>query len=227
MTTYRQLTIWDVLDEVSSAPPNSSLAPVWECLDTELENLPTEAQLSTAAAAFYQIADILLSRAGLLLEDVKAQNDTEGPVISTDIFAGLVRTTMQLDLDDLIEEPPPQMFRQHGSHSFTAPTTSIDSVAAPVEKQNVLTMLEIQTVEDVHRLAGDENVQKWTEAIAKYLEQTKNEITLTVLQQKLKMPMVEVWLGLLLGDFRLEQRGDFYENKNVWVMRSSSENLMH
>ncbi|MBD2459381.1 hypothetical protein H6G80_35830, partial [Nostoc sp. FACHB-87] len=165
MTTYRQLTIWDILEEISVAPPTSTLAPVWECLDKELEDLPTEAQLSTAAAAFYQIADILLSRAGLLLEDVNAQNDTEGPVIGTDLFAGLVRTTMQLDLDDLIEEPPEQSFRPHGPHHFTYPTTSIDSVAAPVEKQNVLTMLEIQTVEDVHRLAGDEDVQKWTRAI--------------------------------------------------------------
>ncbi|BBD62902.1 hypothetical protein NIES2109_57520 (plasmid) [Nostoc sp. HK-01] len=227
MTTYRQLTIWEILEEISAAPPTSSLAPVWECLDTQLENLSTEAQLSTAAAAFYQIADILLSRAGLLLEDVKAQNDTEGPVISTDIFAGLVRTTMQLDLDDLIEEPPPQTFRPHGPHQFSYPVSKDDSIAAPVEKQNVLTMLEIQTVEDVHRLAGDEDVQKWTGAISVYLEQTKNEITLTLLQQQLKMPMVEVWLGLLLGGFRLEQRGDFYENKNVWVMGSANENLMH
>ncbi|MBE9210524.1 hypothetical protein IQ244_29285 [Nostoc sp. LEGE 06077] len=224
MTSYRQLTIWDVLDEISVAPPTASLAPVWECLDTQLENLPTEAQLSTAAAAFYQIADILLSRAGLLLEDVKAQNDTEGPVISTDIFAGLVRTTMQLDLDDLIEEPPPQIFRAHGSHHFTYPTTSIDSVAAPVTKENVLAMLEIETVEDVHRLAGDEDVQKWTAEIAKYLAHTKREITLTKLQQGLKMPMVEVWLGLLLGGFTLEQRGDFYENKHIWVLGNSAQN---
>ncbi|MBD2451160.1 hypothetical protein H6G76_29325 [Nostoc sp. FACHB-152] len=225
MTSYRQLTIWDVLDEVSSAPPTSSLAPVWECLDTELENLPTEAQLSTAAAAFYQIADILLSRAGLLLEDVQAQNDTEGPVISTDIFAGLVRTTMQLDLDDLIEEPPPQIFRPHGPHQFSYPISKDDSIAAPVEKENILTLLDIQTVEDVHRLAGDEDVDKWTRAIAQYLEQTKSEITLTLLQQKLKMPMVEVWLGLLLGGFTLEQRGDFYENKNIWILMTDLNKL--
>ncbi|MCC5640171.1 hypothetical protein LC593_30940 [Nostoc sp. CHAB 5844] len=226
MTTYRQLTIWEILEEISAAPPTSTLAPVWECLDKELEDLPTEAQLLTAAAAFYQIADILLSRAGLLLEDVRAQNDTEGPVINTDIFAGLVRTTMQLDLDDLIEEPPAQIFRAHGSHSFTSPTTSIDSVAAPVEKQNILTMLEIQTVEDVHRLAGDEDVDKWTKAITRYFIQVKDEISLTKLQQGLKMPMVEVWLGLLLGGFTLEQRGDFYENKNIWIVMSDL-NILH
>nr|MDZ8063197.1 hypothetical protein [Nostoc sp. EkiNYC01] len=217
MTNYRQLTIWDILDEISEAPPTSSLNAVWECLDTELINLPVEAQLTTAAAAFYQIADILKSRAELLLSDVRAQTDTEGPVISTDIFAGLVRTTMQLSLDDLIEEPPAQTFRAHGPHQFTHPTTSSDSVAAPVEKENVLAMLDIQTVEDVHRLAGDEDVDKWQSAIALYLAQVKDDISLPQLQRALKMPIVEVWLGLLLGGFALEQRGDFYNSRNVWV----------
>ncbi|BCL40008.1 hypothetical protein [Nostoc sp. MS1] len=227
MTIYRQLTIWDILDEISEAPPTSSLAAVWKCLDTELEDLSVEAQLVTAATAFSQIADILKIRAQLLLEDVRAQTDTDGPVISTDIFAGLVRTTMQLDLDDLIEEPPPQSFRPHGPHQFTHPITRDDSVAAPVEKENVLAMLEIQTVEDVHRLAGDEDVDKWRSAIAQYLVQVKDEIALPKLQRKLKMPMVEVWLGLLLGGFALEQRGEFYENNNVWVKGNCSGRLMH
>ncbi|HEY9801542.1 MAG TPA: hypothetical protein V6D25_14395 [Leptolyngbyaceae cyanobacterium] len=223
MTIYRQLTIWDILDEISEAPPTSSLAAVWSCLDIELKNLSVEAQLAIAAAAFSQIADILKTRAQLLLEDVRAQSDTDGPVISTDIFAGLVRTTMQLDLDDLIENPPAQTFRPHGPHQFSHPVTSGDSVAAPVQKENVLAMLEIQTVEDVHRLAGDEDVDKWRSAIAQYLVQVKDEIALPKLQRKLKMPMVEVWLGLLLGGFSLEQRGEFYENDNIWVRGDSSE----
>lgn len=82
-----------------------------------LENLSTEAQLSTAAEAFYQIADILKSLAESILQDVRAQNDTDGPIISTNIFAGLVRTTMQLDFDDLIEEVIPQTFR-HMVHTI-------------------------------------------------------------------------------------------------------------
>jgi hypothetical protein len=129
---------------------------------------------------------------------------------------------MQLDLDDLIEEPLPQSFRPHGLHQFTHPITRDDSVAAPVEKENVLAMLDIQTVEDVHRLAGDEDVDKWRGAIAQYLVQVKDEIALTKLQRKLKMPMVEVWLGLLLGGFVLEQRGEFYDNGNIWVRGNNS-----
>ncbi|BAY41969.1 hypothetical protein NIES2111_63650 (plasmid) [Nostoc sp. NIES-2111] len=78
-----------------------------------------------------------------------------------------------------------------------------------MEKETVLAMVEIQTVEDVHRLAGDENVDEWRDVIAQYLAQVKDEIALPKLQRNLKMPMVEVCLGLLLGGFDLEQRGSF------------------
>ena len=65
-----------------------------------------------------------------------------------------------------------------------------------------------------------------------YLINVKDEISLTQLQQGLKMPMVEVWLGLLLGGFTLlllggftlEQRGDFYNSRNIWVKSSPNTN---
>ncbi|MBD2200386.1 MULTISPECIES: hypothetical protein [Calothrix] len=220
MTTYRQLTIWDVLDEISEAPPNSTLAPVWECLDTELQDLSVEAQLETAAVAFNQIAEILKSRATMLLQDVRDRNNPDGPIVGTDIFAGLVRTTMQLDLDDLIEPPIPQTFKPHGPHQFSNTNSKGDSVVAPVEKEKVLEMLlEVKSVEDVHKLAGDEDVPKWQSAIAYYLADIQDEISLPQLQNALKMPIVEVWLGLLLGGFTLEQRGDFYNNQNIWLVK--------
>ncbi|MEA5526709.1 hypothetical protein [Nodularia spumigena] len=219
MTKYRQLTIWDVLDELSEAPPTSSLDAVWDCLDAELHDLPLEAQLSNAALAFTQIADILKVRAESLLQDVRDQNHPDGPVISTDIFAGLVRTTMQLDLDDLIETPVPQTFQPHGPHHFSPTSESGDSMVIPVEKAQVLAMLEeVTSLEDVHNLASDEDVQKWQSAIAHYLTQVQGEVSLTKLQRMLRMPMVEVWLGLLLGGFVLEQRGDFYHSQNIWII---------
>ncbi len=39
--------------------------------------------------------------------------------------------------------------------------------------------------------------------------------------------MVEVWLGLLLGGFTLEQRGDFYHNQNVWVKSSETSAIFN
>ncbi len=43
----------------------------------------------------------------------------------------------------------------------------------------------------------------------------------------LQMPMVEVWLGLLLGGFTLEQRGDFYNSQNVWVKSSLTSDIFN
>ncbi|OYD89695.1 hypothetical protein CDG76_34505 [Nostoc sp. 'Peltigera membranacea cyanobiont' 210A] len=37
-----------------------------------------------------------------------------------------------------------------------------------------------------------------------------------------KMLMVEVWLGLLLGGFTLEQHSNFYHNQNAWVKSSET-----
>jgi len=37
------------------------------------------------------------------------------------------------------------------------------------------------------------------------------------LQNKLKLPIVEIWLGLLLGDFKLEQKGAFYDANEIWI----------
>ncbi|WP_243713852.1 hypothetical protein [Nostoc sp. 106C] len=208
-----------MLDEISVAPPTSSLAAVWDCLDTELQDLSVEAQLETAAVAFNQIADILKSRALILLQDLREINSPEGPIVSTDIFGGLVRTTMHLDLDDLIEPPIPQTFKPHGPHQFSNTSEKGYSVVAPVEKEKVLEMLEeVRSIEDVHKLAGDEDVHKWQTAIAHYLANIQDEISLPQLQHALKMPMVEVWLGLLLGGFTLEQRGDFYNKSDIWVM---------
>jgi len=37
------------------------------------------------------------------------------------------------------------------------------------------------------------------------------------LQKALKLQIVETWLGLLLGDFKLEQRGRFYDSREIWI----------
>jgi hypothetical protein len=77
----------------------------------------------------------------------------------------------------------------------------------------------IETIEQIRALAGDEDVGRWQRAIANYFaSKGKEEVKLIELQKALSMPMIEIWMGLLLGDYRLEQRGDFYETKNVWVL---------
>lgn len=78
----------------------------------------------------------------MLLQDVRDRlrpsvgdrNSPDGPIVSTDIFAGLVRTTIQLDLDDLIEPAIPQTYRPDGSHQFDNTGEEHNSIATLVEK---------------------------------------------------------------------------------------------
>jgi hypothetical protein len=155
-----------------------------------------------------------------------------GPTFEKEIFSGLVRTSVQLNLEDLKAPNSPQTFKKHGSRPSLKPN---DSVVAVVEKEKILEMVEsIETMEQIRSLAGDEDVGRWQSARlpparfanADYLASEKRrEIRLTQLQQALSMPMVEVWMGLLMGDYVLSQQGDFYETEGIWVSKLSREGV--
>lgn len=48
-------------------------------------------------------------------------------------------------------------------------------------------------------------------------EQSISEVSLLQLQQSIDLPLIPLWLALLLGGYRLEQRGEFYEREQIWV----------
>lgn len=70
--------------------------------------------------------------------------------------------SMHLDLDDLKEPPLPQTFQPHGAHNY--PRNATDSVAAPVEKDNVLEML--QAVESWDDIRNERRKQRCGELAA-------------------------------------------------------------
>jgi hypothetical protein len=65
--------------------------------------------------------------------------------------------------------------------------------------------------------AHAEDVSSWIEAIVHCITNNSSPIRLIDLQKDLKLQIVETWLGLLLGDFKLEQRGSFYDSSEIWI----------
>ena len=63
-----------------------------------------------------------------------------------------------------------------------------------------------------------ENVSAWVKALA--AEPSEVPERLVDIQQRLKMPLIEVWIAALLGGFPMEQRGSFYQTQEVWVSRN-------
>jgi hypothetical protein len=208
--------LWDLLEEAGESSGAIASSQIWKLFDEILETLPVEQHLSIAAKVFSEIAFLLDKRSQQLLKDWSDSTDPNGPTVKDDIFSGLVRTSVQLDLEDLKAPTPLQTFKKHGSRPSLKPN---DSVVAVVEKEKILAMVEqIETIEEIRALAGDEDVERWQGAIANFLSVNQPEkIGLTELQKALSMPMVEVWIGLLLGDYQLSQQGEFYETEGVVI----------
>lgn len=95
-----------------------------------------------------------------------------------------------------------------------------------METEAILQMVEQIEAEEqsqmIRQLAGEENPTRWSAAITQWLHThaVEQPVSLVDFYQELKMPLVEVWIGLLLGGFELEQRGGFYELPGIWIHSS-------
>ncbi len=66
-------------------------------------------------------------------------------------------------------------------------------------------------------IAHDGNVSRWIKAIAQWLKAIPTQqSSFAHCCQSLAMPQVEVWLGMLLGQFDLEPDEEFY-SEMLWV----------
>lgn len=140
---------------------------------------------------------------------------------------------MTLDLAALIEPPVPE-------HRHRQPSSAPEeSIAGTVDKAALLHVLQeieaesaqTQTAADPLSIAHSENVSVWAKVIATWMEQRCElaAVSLNHLQQALEMPLVEVWLGLLLkgqDEYELEQRGDFYSSRGIWVRNRQTATLV-
>ena len=129
--------------------------------------------------------------------------------MNENIFAGLVRQSMTLDLDGLVAEPV--LYQRHPSE----PQAQIGSVVELKDKAVLLAELEsiIDSSEQASMLgdsvAHDEDVSRWIALVQDWMEsQTAAAFSFATLYQSISLEVVPVWMALLLGEFRLEQRGE-------------------
>ncbi|HEY9640662.1 MAG TPA: hypothetical protein V6C57_09265 [Coleofasciculaceae cyanobacterium] len=67
-------------------------------------------------------------------------------------------------------------------------------------------------------LAHDEAVSTWTRTITSWMVENRvATLPLVQLQQAVQMPLVQLWLALLLGEYTIEQGGEFYDVQQIWV----------
>ncbi|GAB4372424.1 MAG: hypothetical protein Kow00121_14780 [Elainellaceae cyanobacterium] len=222
MSHQLELPLWDSLRAAQTMPEQANLSELLSQMEGALSQMSDQEQLHWVGEAMLRVAELCELRAQtLLMQWEEAYRD---PIVESGFFEDLVRQTMAVDLSELMEPDPP---RKPRTKSMKSSEKAEGSIAAPVDKAAVLAIVAQWEQEaalqqqQVLAIAHDENVSKWIEAIAQWLQTTPTgQACFVQLCQQLKMPRVEVWLGLLLGGFELRQEGEFY-SQNLWVKRAS------
>jgi len=219
-----ELDLWQQLEAATQQPESADLRQLWQGLEQAIASVPRQQQLPMAATAIAQIIEVFALRADWLLSALEVKDRSQGPVLSEDFLTGWLRQSMSIDLADLKEEgfalePATRQRRSSG-------LASEESVAGVVDKKVLLEAFdtEIELVEaqagaasGAVSVAHAEDVTAWAGAIARWLQQhsSTEPVSLLELQQGVGMPLVEVWLGLLLGNqgVALKQQGEFYSHQ--------------
>ena len=220
---------WQELQDGTTMPQAANLKRLCELLDWVIAHLPKAQQLEAAGRAIEQMTEIYALRFNLLIGSWEEADSCSGealPVLDLETLEAWIRQSMSVDLDVLIEQPKSK--RNHNKQ----PHNPTDSIVAVVEPEAILQMVEQIEQEEqsqmIRRLAGEEDPARWSAAISRWIQHhsPSQPIHLGKLQYSLRMPLVEIWMGLLLGnEFRLEATGDFYCGE-VWIRYEPSVNAL-
>lgn len=180
-------------------PIDADWERLWQSLERVLENLSQDEILKVAGDAIVQLAEICMMRAGALLDGWQSQYHSysvsmlqEEPILPDELLAGVLRHTMTLNLEELLEEVDPQRrFRR----------SEEDSLVGNVEKHVVLEMVEqIELKQAALQPAYEESISAWSTTVRQWIETQPQPIGLNAVLNEVNLLPVQTWLGLLLSD---------------------------
>lgn len=199
------------IEAAISNPTDANLRKLLHKFDQEIAQYSHDIQLKVAGQIFVQFAELIELRANQLLDLWEEHHNPcfEEPILTSDMLQEVLRQTMVLNLEDLLETP---------DRKERSPT---DSVIGEVEKEDLLHFLDQLDQQEAKQqaiaIAHDENVSLWGRMIHTWMMDHSKSISLVKLQEYLHMPFSEIWLGILLGGFVLEQKGEFYNAQTILV----------
>ncbi len=211
-TKQLELSLWQDLESATNAPETADIKILFQDLERVVAEVPEDKRLILAADAISQIVEIYVKKANLILDSLEVRDTSVGPILTEDFLSGLMRQSMTIDLSDLMEdlfEKQPILTQETDEehHIELQDKKKAKAIADEAGHDAKKLMLE---------LAGKEDVPTWAAAISRWLtaRSSTESVSLLQLQQELGMPLVEVWLGMLLGGqdlYQWEQHGDFYD----------------
>jgi hypothetical protein len=237
-----ELDLWQSLETASRFPETANLRSLCDALEQTFSDQSLAEQLTVAGDVLVQLSEICGARADLLISGWEHQHNPTEPVVNLEECVDLFVQSLSLDVTDLFEEPEPVQYPTNRRRK--AGIQADGSVVREVDKDALLSWVdklaaeqpldETQMVEQILDLAHGEAVEEWSRAISNYLltytdQKTYQEpitISLIKLHQAIQKPLIELWLGLLLGNsnYSLYQTSeDFYNLAGVEVAFTKSK----
>ena len=210
-----ELDLWQILAVAQTEPATVGCIELCGHLDG--------LNLVDGARAVGEIAEIYRVRAETILTEIAAAYlPVKEPVLPNELWAHLYRTTFVLRDEHLYLEVehdyPPE--RQSVIKCWAGAPPSMG-----VEADEVATEAMIQAT--VMGNAHGEEIELWASRIREVMVEC-GEMLLVELQQKSGLSLVDLWLGLLLGDTgcsirrqlsgEVEFNVDFYDRSGIWIV---------
>lgn len=211
-----ELELGDALGDAADRPETANILELWQRFEAAMTALPPHEQLRIGGDVLSQLAEICEAKSEMLWDDWQDANNSDGPVMDENWLQGFTRRTQDISFANWV-----QRSERKSAQTLTKETeeNDCDPVVREVDKQSVLKLIDQLTLEeaqaDILAVSHAENISAWVQALSTLQGQTPQK--LVDLQFQVQMPLVEVWMAALLGQFSLDQRGDFYETQTVWI----------
>ena len=201
-----ELDLWQILAVAQNEPATVGFIELCGHLDG--------LNLVDGARAVGEIAEIYRVRAETILTEIAAAYlPVKEPIVPDELWAHLYRSTFILRDEHLYLEV---------EHDY--PTERQSVIKLGVEADEVVAEAMIQAVRGN---AHEEKIELWASRIREVMADG-GKMLIVDLQQKSGLNLVDVWLGLLLGDTgcllrrqlscEVEFSVDFYDRAGIWIV---------
>ena len=229
MPVVVQLSIWDALDMASKTPVDADLFGLLDRVEQSIEFLPILEKLEVAGEAILRLGEIYGDRCAVTLAEIGYLSHPERePCLPLDAFDVYVRQSSFVDLEQFIETPElPEVERGYERGSVVRELSVLEALAE-ISDEVLTEEIEVAQVADlVLGIAHGEEIELWASRIRAVMAEC-GSMLLVELQQQSGLSLVDVWLGLLLGDTgcllrrqlscEVEFSVDFYERAGIWIV---------
>jgi hypothetical protein len=228
-TVVIQLSLWDALNAASKTPVDADLFGLLDRVEQSIEFLPTSEKLEVAGEAILRLGEIYGSRCAVTLAEIGYLSHPERePCLSLDAFDVYVRQSSFVDLEQFIEAPELPEVERGYERSSVVRELSVAEALAEISDEVVTEEMEVARLADlVLGIAHGEEIELWASRIRAVMGEC-GEMLLVELQQQSGLSLVDLWLGLMLGDTgcvfsrqlscEVKSSVDFYDRQSIWVV---------